>query len=124
MAHGEERPCHLLLGGGSSREAEARYGSHRVDGCEAAETFIPSQTNAPSYVGVAGHPSPLRFSRPERACLAVEDFMGTFPSPHDLRQAQSNFLDESRTWERTERSNCERPGTGGEGVAQMANRVA
>jgi hypothetical protein len=96
MAHGEEGFGHLLIGGGSGPEAEARYDSHGIDGYKQPKPLVPSQTVGPSDVRVAREPSaaPALGVPDNRHRRAIQRLVGTLPSPHNLRQVQGHLLDE------------------------------
>jgi hypothetical protein len=89
MAHGEEGFGHLLVGGGSGPEAEARYDSHGIDGYKQPKTLLPSQTVGPPDVRVAREPSGApALGVPDGHRRAIQRLVGTLPSPHNLRQVQ------------------------------------
>ena len=61
-SHSEEGFCHLLVGGGSSSEAEARYDPARVDGTQQAKAYRyhPRLLDHPMSACPAIHPCPRR----------------------------------------------------------------
>src|SRR5215208_4998260 len=96
-SHSEEGFCHLLLGGGSSSEAEARYDPARVDGTQQAKAFVPSKAVGPSDVSLPSQPSMSSaltvWSRHRRA---IQSFVRTTTPLHlqESDKVQDEGLDE------------------------------
>jgi hypothetical protein len=93
LPHGEECFGHLLVGGRSGTEVKASYDSHRVDSHKETEAFVPSQAIAPSNVGAADQPSTTpALCISDGHSRAVQCFIGTSLSLHQLRQVQRHLI--------------------------------
>jgi hypothetical protein len=124
MAHSEEGLGHLLVGGRSSTEAEARDDARRIDGHQQTKTLVPAQAIRPSDVRTTGQPSlASTLGVPDGHRGAVQGLVRTSSGLHHLCQVQSHFLNETHgvTHQSVE---LRAIGQGGEGLAQTGARIA
>jgi hypothetical protein len=87
----------LLVGGGSSSEAEARYDPARVDGTQQAKAFVPSKAVGPSDVSLPSQPSmSSALTVSSRHRRAIQSFVRTTTPLHlqESDKVQDESLDE------------------------------
>lgn len=84
----EEGLDHRLVGEGSAGEAKPRYDTLRADGYDQPEALVPSQSVAPSNIGIASQPAIPRLGAwsPGQPSPRCQGFVGASVSPHHLRQ--------------------------------------
>jgi hypothetical protein len=96
-SEGEEGFRHLLVGCGSSSEAEAGYDPGRVDGGEQAKALIPPQTVGPSDVCTTGQPSmPSTLTVSDRHRRAIQSFVRRPLGVQQSDQVHDESFDELR----------------------------
>ena len=109
VTHCEEGLGRWLIFGRSRGETETCYDARGINSDEQAKSFVPSQTIAPSDVGLSSQPSltPSDLGISDGHRRAVQGLVGTALSLHITAARCKATSSISPTQERTNRLNCE-----------------